>query len=226
MIKYGIALSEKSIQIIDFDGRIIYDKSVDSTVPLFKRVICVPDRMQGLLYRIFKEFISLPKRLFIKKQIFVTVNPRDGELERRITKSVIQSMRWRYSPILVPFPLATLIGLGLDSNHTGQKIIIDIDDKSCFISFFSGMDLLKFEETELEINAIIGAVNSIIKNQKDIDLCNTWILGHNENLNDFYTALNNSLSLSIKLSLNPQSVTINGLNKIMKCPESYLSKYL
>ncbi len=225
MITFGIALSDKSIQIIDFNGRLIYDQSVDSTMPLFnKRTICAPKNGHELLYRIFKKSLPLSKRLFTQKQIFITINPKDGEWECRVTKDIFQSLKWRYSPILVPFSLASLIGL--ESNPTGQELIIDIDDRNCYISFFNGMNLLKFEETELEINAILREVNSIIKTPQNININKAWLIGRNENLNDFLVMLRNSLNLSIKLSHNPQNVTINGLNRIMKYPELYLTKSL
>lgn len=223
MIRFGIILSDKRIQIIDSCRQIIYDKPVDSTMPIYKRVICSPKNVYELLCRIFRENIPLSKRLFNQKQIFITVNPKESEIDCLYTKYIFKAMKWRYTPILVPFALASLIGL--DTNPNGQRLIIDIDERDCYISFFNDIDLVSFEESKLDINHITLTVNSIIKSNNIMSKFQITLIGRNEKLTHYYMVLKQSLQHNINIFYNPQSVTMNGLNRIMKHYELYLSNY-
>ncbi len=221
MTRFGIIISDKRIQIIDSYRQLIYDKSVDSTMPLNKREICSPNNTYELFCCIFRENLPLSKRLLNQKQIFITVNPKEAETDCLYTKCIFKRMKWRYTPILVPFALASLIGL--DENPNGLRLIIDIDEKDCYISFFNDMDLLTFKESNLDINNIILTVNAIIKSNNNISKLQITLIGRNEKLAHYHMILKKSLQHTINLYFNPQYATINGLNKIMKHHELYSS---
>lgn len=205
--RFAVAFTDENIQVAD-DSILIEEPFPINSFSV--REVALPDNAERFVRRLFHNTFPKHNRFFTDVEICVAINPLTSEIDLRGMRYIFKSLTSNIKT--VPFPIATFMGLGLTLKRV---VIVDIDEKYCYISLLGNGMVKEFTEIEVTDYKVIDTIKQMIKNCKSENIKDVWFVGTNERISDISNSLTSFNDIRVHIAENRTTATIKGLKTII-----------